>query len=66
MTLVYVSPASRVTHILRETDSPNSFAAAVCGRDPWPGLWMGTGTQDEHDEALRRRLCTECQKGGTG
>lgn len=49
-----------VVHLLDELLSPNEPNSAICGRSPWPGLWLGTGSQDEHERALDLRVCTPC------
>jgi hypothetical protein len=50
-----------VAHILDALLSPNQPNSALCGRSPWPGLWHGTGTQDEEERALELRLCSQCE-----
>lgn len=50
-----------VVHLLDELLSPNEPNSALCGRSPWPGLWLGTGSQDEHERALDLRLCAPCE-----
>jgi hypothetical protein len=50
-----------VAHLLDPLLSPNQPDSALCGRSPWPGLWAGTGSQDEHERALDIRLCTGCE-----
>ena len=55
--------AGKVTHLLHPSDSANSYALALCRFSPnWPWTWMGTGSQDEHDEADRRPTCKACTK----
>src|SRR5690349_24227171 len=36
--------------------------SALCGRSPlWPNhLWLGTGSQDEHEKAADLPLCSFC------
>ena len=42
--------------------SPNDVEQeAFCGRTSWPGLWFGTGSQEEEDSAAKLRLCAKCQ-----
>lgn len=50
-----------VVHLLDELLSPNQPNSALCGRSPWPGLWLGTGSQDEHERALDLHLCPPCE-----
>ena len=50
-----------VVHLLDSLLSPNENNAALCGRMPWPGLWLGTGSQDEHERALDLRVCSPCE-----
>lgn len=49
-----------VAHLLDYLLSPNEPVEALCGRSPWPGLWHGTGSQDEEERALDLRLCSSC------
>lgn len=49
-----------VVHLLDFNKSPNSRDDALCGRSPWPGLWNGTGNQEEHEKAETLRLCVSC------
>jgi hypothetical protein len=49
-----------VVHLLDELKSPNSSHDALCGRSPWPGLWHGTGSQEEHEKAMDLGLCVSC------
>lgn len=51
-----------VVHILDVLRSPNDpGSTAICGRTPWPGLWHGTGSQEEIERALDLRVCSQCQ-----
>jgi hypothetical protein len=48
-------------HLLDELLSPNQPNSALCGRSPSsPGLWLGTGSQDEYERAADLRLCVFC------
>lgn len=59
-TRVY-TPGGVMAHLLRDVDSPNSPAPALCGRSPgFLTDWHGTGTQREHETAATRNLCTRC------
>lgn len=49
-----------VVHLLDGLLSPNENNSALCGRMPWPGLWLGTGSQEEHERALDLQLCSQC------
>lgn len=49
---VYASKRTKVAHL-----AENANTASFCGIE---GPWLGTGTQDEWDEAERRPLCTNC------
>lgn len=49
-----------VVHLLDELLSPNENNSALCGRMPWPGLWLGTGSQEEHERAEDLRVCAPC------
>ena len=59
-TRVYTNGGT-VVHLLDELLSPNEQNSALCGRTPWPDLWHGTGSQDEHERALDLRVCTPCK-----
>lgn len=51
-----------VAHYLDALKSPNAVdTEAFCGRTPWPGMWHGTGTQDEEEKANDLRVCSNCQ-----
>lgn len=51
----------QVTHLLPPWSSPNDSVAALCGRMTGIGeLWLGTGTEDEYDQARAMPLCTNC------
>jgi hypothetical protein len=58
-TRVYTESGT-VVHALDDLHSPNQPTEALCGRTPWPGLWLGTGSQDEEDRALELSPCTRC------
>lgn len=58
-TRVYTE-AGTVSHLLDATKSPNSRDDALCGRSPWPGLWHGTGAQDEYEKAEDLKACVSC------
>ncbi|MFD8117043.1 hypothetical protein [Streptomyces microflavus] len=59
---VYMVDGS-VAHELQWGCSPNNSAApALCGRQPWPGDWYGTGSQTEYDRAAELPLCGGCQQ----
>lgn len=66
-TRVYIDGDLRA-HLLDELLSPNSPNAALCGRMPaaYPGLWLGTGSQEEHEHALELRLCVPCDIARVG
>ena len=49
-----------VAHLLDELQSPNQPVPALCDRTPWPGLWHGTGSQEEHEKAADLRGCVGC------
>jgi hypothetical protein len=49
-----------VAHLLDDLLSPNEPNSALCGRSPWPGLWLGTGSQDEYERALDLLTCAPC------
>lgn len=54
--------AGTVAHYLDSLMSPNSATSeALCGRTPWPGMWHGTGTQDEEERVLDLLLCARCE-----
>lgn len=59
MTRVFTDGGT-VAHLLDSLLSPNQPNSALCGRSPWPGLWHGTGTQDEEERAADLRLCSQC------
>lgn len=51
-----------VAHFLDYYQSPNEVdAEALCGRTPFPGLWHGTGSQDEEERAADLTVCSRCQ-----
>lgn len=58
-TLVFTTAGTRA-HLLDELLSPNQNNSALCGRMPWPGLWLGTGSQDEYERAETLTLCSQC------
>lgn len=59
-TRVYVGNGT-VVHALDELYSPNDpGSSTLCGRTPWPGLWLGTGSQEEEERALDMQLCSPC------
>jgi hypothetical protein len=59
---VYTAGGEKV-HLLSPLDSPNQSSRSLCGRTPAFGdYWHGTGSQEEHDTAARRPLCTRCEK----
>jgi hypothetical protein len=58
---VYLSADAPTAHLLPWGVSPNSPVAALCGRDPWPSDWLGTGTQVERDRAAELPLCIICR-----
>lgn len=60
ITLVFIEGGT-VAHVLDFLRSPNESTEALCGRTPWPGLWFGTGTQDEEERAADLTVCTVCQ-----
>ena len=60
MTTRVFTEGGTVAHLLDELLSPNQPNSALCGRSPWPGLWHGTGTQDEEERAADMRLCVGC------
>ena len=49
---VYASKRTKVSHLAENANS-DSFCGIA-------GPWLGTGTQNEWDEAERRPLCTPC------
>jgi hypothetical protein len=63
VTRVYLR-SGRVAHLLDESSSPNvGTDEALCGI--WAGfgsaVWLGTGTQDEHERAAELPLCSRCE-----
>lgn len=54
-------PQGTVAHVLPWDGSPNNPSQdSLCGRAPWPGDWLGSGTQDEHEKAAALPLCVSC------
>lgn len=49
-----------VAHLLDPLLSPNQPNSVLCGRTPWPGLWHGTGSQEEEERASDLNLCSPC------
>lgn len=49
-----------ITHVLPWGLRP-AYPTSLCGRQPelW-GSWLGTGSQDEIDQARRMPLCLRC------
>ena len=63
MARVYIhvyTEAGTVAHLLDYLLSPNQPNSALCGRSPWPGLWHGTGSQQEEERAMDLRVCEDC------
>lgn len=58
------TPGARTAHLLPWSASPNSYSAALCGREPrWEdGFWHGTGGQGEYDHAEQLPLCKRCKE----
>jgi hypothetical protein len=54
-------PAGKVAHLI---PIDNAYHYALCGISVLGGrdYWLGTGSQDESDEAARRLLCRSCEK----
>lgn len=54
-------PAGKVAHLI---PIDNAYHYALCGISVLGGrdYWLGTGSQDEYDEAARRLLCRSCEK----
>ncbi|GHF94584.1 hypothetical protein [Streptomyces hydrogenans] len=51
-----------VAHYLDFFHSPNHVETeALCGRTAYPGLWHGTGSQEEEERAADLRICTPCR-----
>jgi len=60
-TRVYIEGGT-VVHFIDALQSPNEAGSvALCGRGPWPGLWHGTGSQEEEERAMDLRICSQCQ-----
>jgi hypothetical protein len=53
-------PYGGVAHLLDRNQSPNDDLPALCGRESRSGLWWGTGTEDEYDQARAMPLCLRC------
>lgn len=60
-TLVYLRRGS-VAHELPELASPNSFDNSLCGLNPWPDFWHGTGSQTEIERAASLSRCLNCKR----
>ncbi|GGR51452.1 hypothetical protein [Streptomyces roseolus] len=61
VTRVYTEGGT-VTHYLDTLQSPNAQdSEAMCGRTPWPGMWHGTGSQEEEEKAADLRHCSQCR-----
>lgn len=61
-TLVYAG-TGRVSHLVDDLDGRSvGFRTALCGVGPawFGGGWLGTGTQAELEEAVRRHTCKRC------
>jgi hypothetical protein len=57
---VYASNRSRKAHLLDPNDSVNQ-GNSLCGLGgPLGRMWMGTGTQREHEHAAELPLCAQC------
>ena len=53
-------PYGGVTHLLDRDQSPNDDRPALCGMECRSGLWWGTGTEAEYDQARAMPLCLRC------
>lgn len=61
VTRVYTEGGT-VAHYIDFYQSPNDVdTEALCGRTSYPGLWHGTGTQEEEERAADLRVCSPCQ-----
>ncbi|MFJ5532395.1 hypothetical protein [Streptomyces sp. NPDC093261] len=60
------TPRGKSAHLLTPLGSPNAQDAALCGLvPPWPGNWLGTGSQREHDRAAQLPVCRRCAQVAT-
>lgn len=59
------TPSGAAAHLLKWDSSPNSNDSALCGHSPWPGYWLGTGSQREHETAAALPLCKRCTRTTT-
>ncbi len=58
---VYI-PGGEVAHLSSQDRSTLARTFTECGLW-WPGAgFFGTGSQEEYEEAARRRLCLKCQR----
>jgi hypothetical protein len=54
--------AGRVAHLL-PYGYLLPYQQALCGFSPdWPGSWLGSGSQNEYDEAERLPTCKRCER----
>lgn len=62
-TRVY-SPTGTRAHLLRPGDSPNmGYPFALCNFQPSLfSVWLGTGSQGEHERAASLPLCRYCER----
>ena len=52
----------RAAHLLSPVSTIRN-GRALCPVDPqWPGEWLGTGTQAEHEHAASLPLCRHCER----
>lgn len=61
VTRVFTEGGTRA-HYIDFYQSPNDVdTEALCGRTCWPGLWHGTGSQEEEERAADLEICSQCQ-----
>lgn len=64
----YTYGGSRSHYIPPLSDLNNfPYTPAFCGYSPeWPSRWLGTGSQDEIDEAVTQQICRSCDRAIRG
>lgn len=61
------TPHGHVAHLRSPAHAIASAVPVLCPQmRPWPGDWLGTGSQAEYDKAARLPACRHCLRRATG